>query len=131
MSGILVEDGTGLSDANSYVSEDDADTYFDDRGNTTWGTSTDDKEAALIHATAAIDALYRYRFTGYKTNMRDQALEWPRTASYDAQGNLVEGVPVEIVQATCEAAYRELQEAGSMAPDLSRGGDVRRLQAGS
>ncbi len=128
---MIVEDGTGLSTANSYVSENDADTYFEDRGNTDWTDSSDDKEAALIRATAAIDATYRARFSGYKTNMRDQALEWPRTAAYDAQGNLVEGVPIEIINATIEAAARELTEAGSMMPDLSRGGDIRRLQAGS
>ncbi len=128
---IVVEDGTGLETANSYCSEDTADEYFDDRGNTAWGTSTGDKEAALIRASAAIDATYRTRYPGYKTNLRDQGLEWPRTSAYDAQNNLVEGVPIEIIQATCEAAARELAEAGSMMPDLSRGGDVRRLQAGS
>jgi Putative DnaT-like ssDNA binding protein len=128
---MIVEDGTGLSTANSYVSEDDADTYFDAKGNTDWTDSSDDKEAALVRATQAIDATYRMRFPGYKTELRNQALEWPRTSAYDAQNNIVEGVPVEIIQATCEAALRELTDPNSMRPDLSRGGDVRRLQAGS
>jgi hypothetical protein len=56
--GIVVEDGTGIADANSYASEDDADNYFEDRANDTWATSTADKEAALIRASASLDAIY-------------------------------------------------------------------------
>ena len=76
---MIVEDGTGLANSNSYASEDTLDTYCDDRGIT---LATGDSEAALIRATAAIDATYRNRYPGYKTQLRDQALEWPRTSAY-------------------------------------------------
>lgn len=132
---ITVEDGTGLSTANSYVSEADATTYFIDRDVEDWHnyTGTNDKEAALVRATAAIDGLYRGSFPGYKKLSRDQALEWPRSYAYDIEGNLIDSdsVPTEIVQATCEAALRELNDPGSMSPDLERGGDIRRMKAGS
>ena len=37
---LIVEDGTGLAGAESYVSVTDADTYHDKRGNTAWATLT-------------------------------------------------------------------------------------------
>jgi hypothetical protein len=128
--GIIVEDGTGLAGANSYASEDELDTYTDDRAIT---LATGDAEAALIRATAAIDAIYGSRFPGYKTNGRDQNLLWPRIYAYDGDGDLIDSdeIPVEIKNATCEAAVRELTTPGSMSPDLERGGGVKRLKAGS
>lgn len=131
---LILEDGTAPAGANSYATEAMADTYFDDRANADWtGNTTGDKEAALIRASIAIDGLYRSRFPGYRTNFRSQGLEWPRTMAYDAEGILVAGntIPQEIIDATCEAAVRELTTAGSMIPDLERGGGILRLQAGS
>jgi len=127
---IVVEDGSGLADSNSYASEDDFGTYCDDRGIT---PASGDAESALIRATQWIDDTYRSRFPGTRVNGRDQALEWPRAAAYDASGFLIDEdeVPTEIVKATCEAALRELTEAGSLAPDLDRGGQIKEWQAGS
>lgn len=127
---IVVEDGTGLANANSYASEGTLEVYADNHGVT---LATGDAEAALIRATAAIDATYRGRFPGYKTNGRDQALELPRLAGYDIEGNLLpaDEVWTEVVNATCEAAIRELIEPGSMMPDLERGGNIKSLKAGS
>lgn len=127
---MVVEDGSGLSNSNSYASEDAFETYCDDRGVT---PADGDAEAALIRATQWIDNTYRARFPGSRVNGRDQALEWPRSEATDAAGNDLDddAVPVEIVRATCEAALRELTEAGSLAPDLDRGGQIKELQAGS
>lgn len=127
---IVIEDGTGLANANSYASESTFETYTEDRGIT---PATGDAEAALIRATQAIDAKYRARFNGYKARQRAQALEWPRQGVLDTQSFLVpaNAVPIEIVQATCEAAIRELVAPGSMMPDLERGGDIRSIKAGS
>ncbi len=128
--GIIVEDGTGVTGANSYVSEDDLDTYTDDRGTT---LASGDAEAALIRATTFIDSCYRNRYPGYKTFQRLQSLEWPRTAAVDREGIPIDDdeIPIEIKKATCEAAIRELSSPQSLLPDLERGGDIRRLQAGS
>lgn len=134
---IIVEDGTPVTGANSYSGVADADSYHAARGNAAWtesSTSPDQgKTAALIRATAAIDATYRGRWPGYRTSGRHQSLEWPRTAAYDIEGNPIAGteIPQEVKDAVCEAALRELSDAGSMMPDLERGGDIRRLQAGS
>ncbi len=127
---LVLEDGTGLANANSYASEATLGTYADDRGLT---LASGDAEAALIRASQWLDSTYRSRFQGYRVRERAQALEWPRFSVYDASGFLVDSdsVPVEIVSATCEAAIRELTEAGSLAPDLDRGGQIKELGAGS
>ncbi len=134
---IIVEDGSNVEGANSYCGVADADAYHSTRGNATWtetSTSPDQgKAAALIRATAAIDAKYSGRWPGYRTNGRNQELDWPRTAAYDIEGNPISGseIPQEVIDATCEAALRELASAGSMLPDLDRGGQIRSLAAGS
>ncbi len=132
---LIVEDGTAPAGANSYVTVEDADEYHSARGNASWtqtSTSPDQgKAAALVRATTAIDAKYRGRWPGYRTNGRNQELEWPRTAAYDSEANPIGGteIPEEVKDATCEAALRELATAGSMMPDLGR--TISRVAAGS
>jgi hypothetical protein len=127
---VVVEDGTGLPLADSYVSEDYLDAYIDARAIT---LASGDAEAALVRATAAIDARYAGAFPGYRLAGRSQGLEWPRQNAWDAQGWLIPDniVPVEVLDATCEAAIRELSEPGSMMPDLKRGGAIQSVRAGS
>lgn len=73
---LIVEDGTGLADANSYVSLDDAGAYFAARLNTSWAAKTDDERAsALIQATQYLDARYTFRGAPVADG---QALAWPR-----------------------------------------------------
>jgi hypothetical protein len=130
---LVLEDGSGLSTANAYVSLNDCAAYCVDHGLTFVTSPSSLGEQAIIRATAAIDATYRGRFPGYKANLREQALEWPRQLAYDVEDNLIDGneVPIEVVNATCEAAVRELESPGSVLPDLERGGSVKRLKAGS
>ncbi len=126
--GITVEDGTGIADANAYCDEDFLDTYTDDRAIT---LADGDAEAAIIRASAAIDAIYRGRFPGYRTHGRRQGMEWPRVAVYDAEWLPIANneIPIEIKNAVCEFAIRELIEAGSSMPDLDP--TLRSVQAGS
>lgn len=129
-----VEDGSGIADATSYVSENDADAYAEGVNNTAWAAGTSaNKEAALVRASTAIDARYGASFPGYRAHGREQGLEWPRAAAYDAAGWLIADdiVPVEVVKATIEAAFRELANPGSMMPDLARGGAIQSVTAGS
>lgn len=131
---LTLENGSVVSGANAYATEDMADDYFENRGNSDWTDGdSDDKEAALIRATAAIDARYRGRWPGFRAAFRAQSLEWPRQAAYDNEDNLISAVsiPPEVINATLEAAARELASPGSMIPDLERGGAVRMLKAGS
>jgi len=118
---IIVEDGSGLSTAESYISVADASTYFSNRGVTTWASIASDalREAALRKATDYMTATYRNRWEGFRYT-EDQALDWPREGVVrDSWAVGYDEVPIEVQRACAEfalkAASAELQE------DLTRG----------
>lgn len=129
---LIVEDGTGLSTAQSYVSVADATTYHAAQGNAAWAAAATDalREAALVRATAAIDALNDWR--GYRTN-QDQALAWPRIGAVDDDGYGIasDAIPQRLKNAVCEGALVELASSGALTPELDRGGAIRRERAGA
>lgn len=128
----VVETGAGVANATAYVAISAVSAYAADRGLTFTGSQTL-QEAAIIRATAYIDARYGHRFSGSRLKDRDQALRWPRWDALDTEGILIRSdeVPVEIRHATCEAAIRELATPNSLQPDYERGGQVKSLKAGS
>lgn len=127
---LIVEDGSGLANAESYVSVSDAVAYASARGLTFTASPAAPAEAALRRATEWLDGTYRNRFPGYRTNGRAQALEWPRTGACDREGNEIasDEIPVEIIHATIEAAVRELASAGSLSPDIVPGKVKKRVR---
>lgn len=99
---IVVENGTGLNNSNSYVGTDYADTYFSNRGITSWDSlTTPKKEYALIRSTDYIDNIFQWNG---KKLVVDQSLRFPRTEIYDYEGTLIEGIPECLKQVICEAA---------------------------
>lgn len=101
---LIVEDGTGKTDADSYVSEADCTTYAAARGYTMSG----DAEISIIKA---MDYIESQNFKGYKYT-DEQALQFPRGNVYiDDYAILVTSIPPELVNALCEAAM--IQDAGS------------------
>ncbi|QAZ45949.1 DnaT-like ssDNA-binding protein [Mesorhizobium sp. Pch-S] len=129
---LIVEDGSGLANAESYVSVSDAVAYAAARALTFPASPTDKAEAALRRATAYIDNTYRTRFPGQRKEFRLQALEWPRVGVVDMNGFPVtsDEIPVEIVRAACEAAVRELAAPGSLTPDVTPGKVKKRAKVG-
>lgn len=99
----LVEDGTGVANANSYVTVDEADTYFTDRRKQNWVGSDADKQAALIAATDYIEQRFGLQFLGCP-EFDAQTLSFPRTGLVDPAGNEVEGIPLRLKQAQYEYA---------------------------
>lgn len=91
---LIVEDGSGKIDADSYVSVADCAAYAAAHGLTFAGDEPA-KEARLRRATQYIDA--QYAFKG-EEQTDTQALAWPRTVA--------NGVPREIVAACCELACK-------------------------
>ena len=69
---LIVEDGTLVSGANSYVSLADAQKYLDDRGDTTVIT-----EGLLLRAADYINS-FRLRFRGFKQTPLTSSMQWPR-----------------------------------------------------
>lgn len=129
---LVVEDGTGLTNAESYVSIADCNAYAVARGLAFPLTPTDVAEQALRRATAALDGMYQGRFPGFKLMRRPQALQWPRVSAIDRVGYpiLANEMPKELIAACCEMAIRELASPGSMAPDLEQGGHYKSRRAG-
>jgi hypothetical protein len=120
------------SGANSYASLAATDAYHAVRANATWTGTDEAKESALIRATQWLDGRYRSRWPGLRTGGRSQALEWPRSGVVDMEGNGIteDEVPVEVVNATMEAALRELVAPGSLAPDYVANTGVKRERVG-
>lgn len=114
----------GSATADSYATLADALAYHAAIGNAAWSASTvtdTQREAALRRATAWLDG--RYDWPGYRVNGRLQALDWPRHEAYDTEDEIIDytTIPDEVVNATCEAALRELASPGSLSPDVTPG----------
>lgn len=114
---LIVEDGTIVTGAESYISVADADTYFTARANAVWDALADaDKEAALRKATDYMTGRYGLRWKGDRVSEL-QALDWPRSSAY-ANGFLIDSgsVPVAVQRACAELAVRA--SADDLAPDV-------------
>lgn len=111
---LVVEDGTGKTTSESYISVTDADTYHSNLGNATWTGVTAVKEAALRKATQYMQQVYFSRWDGYR-NTSTQALDWPREyvevkglryTEYVADTD----IPQEVINACASLALRALSE---------------------
>lgn len=123
----------GSASADSYASLAQALAYHAAMGNAAWASSSDPlREPALRRATAWVDSTYRDRWPGLRLYARAQALDWPRGGVTDAEGYAVDSatIPAEIINATCEAALRELAVPGSLAPDYVAAESVKSATAG-
>lgn len=120
----VVEDGTGKTDANSYLSVDDADTYHSNvTGSAVWaGAALTTKQNALIVATQYLDARYGSKWRGFRSGA-DQALAWPRSMAYDEDGYAHDddALPQRLQDATAELALRVVLGDQLLAPVPSPG----------
>ena len=125
---IVVEDGTQVNGANSYISVADADSYHTGMGNSAWLSLTEaQKESALLQATQYMVAIYRLRWQGLRVSPT-QWLDWPRigvilkdTASFFVDQRLSYTVPANVVPLVVTQACAILALKAStqdLAPDL-------------
>lgn len=123
----------GSATADAFASLATVETYAEAHGKSDWTDSTDDdaKEQAIRRATSWLSTAFTWK--GYRTNGRSQALAWPRADVEDAEGEAVSSdeVPVEIVQACCEAAVYELANPGGLSPTVTLTDRIRSRQIGS
>lgn len=127
---LIVEDGSGVSGAESYLSVALADAYWTYRNDSVWNAyATAKKEAALRAATQYIDATYKFNST---MSSATQALEWPRASFYGVSGRYYGGteIPQSLKDAVAELAY-EWGVNGALLPTADRGNDIKRVKAGS
>lgn len=118
---LIVEDGSGLSTAESFISVADADAYFTARGNAAWTGSSTVKEQALRKATDFMQGRYASRWKGTRKTS-GQALAWPRLAVIDPDGWDVSDtiVPSAVKNACAELAVRSLTT--TLLPDDTKPG---------
>lgn len=103
----VVEDGTGLSNATSYVDTTYADDYLSigpQTQNTEWAALTlGEKQTWLMFASRLIDQAVDWN--GYKT-VENSGLRWPREGACNCDGILIDKntIPEEVKMSTVEVA---------------------------
>lgn len=106
---LVVEDGSGRSDANSYATVAAADAYnVNVTRSTEWLNATAVAKAnALILATQYLDNEFAGRWQGHRA-YEEQALAWPRADVVDEDGFDLSStvVPQRLKDACCELAVR-------------------------
>ena len=100
---LIVEDGTGLSTAESYVSVATATAYFTAFGGSDAWSSLEDQEVALRKASRDLDILYGASYASTPLTTA-QALLFPRVTFTDSNGRTVTGLPKVLGQAVAELA---------------------------
>ena len=115
---LVVEDGSGLSTAESYASVAFATTFLKSVGKGDAWDAIDDKEVALRLATMYMLQQYRALWQGTRTRSA-QALDWPRydvcVDGFDVLANIV---PDDIKKACALLALKTA--AGDLTADVSR-----------
>jgi len=123
----VVEDGTGLSTANSYLSVADADQYNENNSaSTDWSGATQaNKEKALRLATRYLDVRYDGLWKSFRTN-ETQALAWPRAYAVDQDGYYWDSdeMPQRLEDATAELALRVI-EGDTLFADITKPGTIK------
>lgn len=125
---IVVEDGSVVSGANSYVTLEEVESYCEDRGFTAWASASDTDQEAALHR--AMDYVESQEYKGSKTAY-DNPLEWPRVGwfyqAYDInqfRSVLITDyeayIPPKLKTAVCRAAYEELIDPGCLQKTLTQ-----------
>lgn len=113
MATIIVEDGTGKTDSNSYIDEAGLTTYATDRG-ITLTAATDAAKAVLL--IQAMDYIEAQPYKGYKYT-DEQALQWPRAGVViDSYSVDTDEIPQLLIDALCETAISVDAGANPLAP---------------
>lgn len=108
MATLVIEDGTNVSGANTYISETDAITYintYTPYAADFVGYDASQFQLALIQAASALDNLYGSRYAMYAAHF-NQALLFPRLTFIDTFGRewLQGTIPTALKQAQVEMA---------------------------
>lgn len=121
---LIIEDGTCVPGADSWVSLADATTHFANYGGL-WTGDDSSKESALRRAALWLST--GIRWNGSKA-CSGSMLAWPRTGTADCDGNEIaaDAIPQQVIMAQLAAASAELQSPGILTPSITPGQQVRR-----
>lgn len=105
---------------SSYATYDQLTEYATSKGADLASDDTTVQTAALVRASLALDYAYEARYPGVRAS-NTQTLGWPRTGAEYQDGTAIDGVPIQIVMATCELAIAELSNPGVLTPTVTPG----------
>lgn len=99
----IVEDGSCVPNANSYLTLEEANQYQANKNRSDWLALSDiEKQASLIKATQYVDELFTWKG---RRKYESQNLAFPRVRIRDLDGFEVKGIPRRLKDAICEAAF--------------------------
>jgi hypothetical protein len=111
-----VEDGTGLENANAYITEAFFRDHHDGRSRDVTFYSQEEVEGAVVKASDYVDQRFGRRFLGTRL-INQQGLEWPRLSAFDNDGFLLnepyDGVPRQLEKAVAEYTLIVLRLIGN------------------
>jgi len=117
---LTVEDGTGLTDSDAYISLADAEAYYLDYQGAAWDSTSSDtlKNSAIRRAARYLDGM---RWKGRRTHERAQSMDWPRYGATDCDGSTIPSneVPIEVARANALLAFYELANPGGLDPTVT------------
>lgn len=123
---LVVEDGSGLSTAEAYISVANVTTYLTSVGkDAAWtALTTAAQEVAIRKATQYLDARYSGRWIGQRRT-QGQALAWPRVYAYDPDGYMYasNALPAPLTKCTAELAL--IASSTDLTPTLTSPGTVK------
>lgn len=105
---LIIENGEGLTNSESYIDVDYVDAYFLKRGITEWATLTN-REQLIVRAMDYIENNYTYKGTKL---VPTQSLQFPRLIN----GETV--YPIALKNAVCELALKSNEE--DLLQDISK-----------
>lgn len=114
---LTIEDGTGVTGADSYATRAEYITYVANY----YGGTVADEDASDVPLRAAFSWMRGQSWKGTKTYGRSQTGAWPRTDVEDCEGYAIDtdAIPVEVKQAQMELAWAEQQSPGTLSPSGS------------
>lgn len=120
---LVVEDGTAVSGADSYITLAAADTYFTNRRNDTWDFASDaEKEVALRKAMDFMEQRWGNLYKGQRKYPETQLWSFPRSYLYDREGYAIEGIPTKLQYAQAEYAVIALENDLWLTPETNETG---------
>lgn len=122
----LVDDGTGLENANSYATVEAFKEYLGDRGRDIAGLADEKIQQLLIRGSFALDNTYSQRWRGDRASYT-QGLDFPRTGAEFNDGTAIAGIPRVVKFAAIEFAYRE--NSSAVVPDKRTDPSVKRVKS--
>lgn len=109
---LIVENGTGITDANVYASKAYVDQFCESFGLVEWCNNTHLQDTAMIQAAMFIDLRYSDRISGQALS-ETQGLAFPRVCN-----GLSSGIPKNLMNAFAYAAYLYIKN-GDLALDAN------------